>query len=155
MRNIEYTLKKLIEIFPDFNDIGVRIGENIESLDELKAFFDEGDDNYDQNIENMMDSLLDVLEIAEGIDDKKYCEETLKPTIEDMDKKLEEQVVLYKERVQELQESLLSSLNERNKIIKTRIENSKTIDLAEERLNQGIKINELLNEVLKEVEERN
>lgn len=155
MRNIEYTLKKLIEIFPDFNNIGVRIGENIESLDELKAFFNEDDDNYAQNIENMMDSLFDVLEIAEGIDDKKYCEETLKPTIEDMDKKLINEVNSYKERVQELQESLLSSLNERNKIVKTRIENSKTIDLAEERLNQGIKINELLNEVLSEVEERN
>lgn len=155
MRNIEYTLKKLIEIFPDFNNIGVRIGENIESLDELKAFFNEDDDNYAQSIENLMDSLLDVLEIAEGIDDKKYCEETLKPAIEDMDKKLIDEVKTYKERVQELQESLLSSLNERNKIVKNRIENSKTIDLAEERLNQGIKINELLNEVLKEVEEKN
>lgn len=155
MRSVEYTIKKLIEVFPDFNDIGVRIGENIESLDELKAFFNEDDDNYDQNIENMMDSLLDVLEIAEGIDDKRYCRDTLKPTIEEMDKKLEDEVKTYKERVQELQESLLSSLNERNKIVKTRIENSKTIDLAEERLNQGIKINELLNEVLKEVEEKN
>lgn len=155
MRNIEYTLKKLIEIFPDFNNIGVRIGENIESLDELKSFFNEDDDNYAQSIENMMDSLFDVLEIAEGIDDKKYCEETLKPTIEDMDKKLIDEVDSYKERVKDLQESLLSSLNERNKIVKTRIENSKTIDLAEERLNQGIKINELLNEVLKEVEEKN
>lgn len=155
MRNIEYTLKKLIKVFPDFNDIGVRIGENIESLDELKSFFNEDDDNYAQSIENMMDSLFDVLEIAEGIDDKKYCEETLKPTIEDMDKKLIDEVKTYKERVQELQESLLSSLNERNKIVKTRIENSKNIDLAEERLNQGIKINELLNEVLKEVEEKN
>lgn len=155
MRNIEYTLKKLIEVFPDFNDIGVRIGENIESLDELKAFFNEDDDNYAQSIENMMDSLLDVLEIAEGIDDKKYCEETLKPTIEEMDKKLEDEVSSYKRRVQELQESLLSSLNERNKIVKTRIENSKNVDLAEERLNQGIKINELLNEVLKEVEDKN
>lgn len=155
MRNIEYTLKKLIEIFPDFNNIGVRIGENIESLDELKAFFNEDDENYEQNIENLMNSLFDVLEIAEGIDDKKYCEETLKPTIEDMDKKLINEVNSYKKRVQDLQESLLSSLNERNKIVKTRIENSKTIDLAEERLNQGIKINELLNEVLKEVEEKN
>lgn len=155
MRSAEYTLKKLIEIFPDFNDIGVRIGENIESLDELKAFFNEDDENYEQSIENMLDGLFDVLEIAEGIDDKKYCEETLKPTIEDMDKKLIDEVKSYKERVQELQESLLSSLNERNKIVKTRIENSKTIDLAEERLNQGIKINELLNEVLKEVEEKN
>ena len=155
MRSVQYTLKKLIEIFPDFNNIGVRIGENIESLDELKAFFNEDDDNYGQNIENMMDSLFDVLEIAEGIDDKKYCEETLKPTIEDMDKKLIDEVKTYKERVQDLQESLLSSLNERNKIVKTRIENSKNIDLAEERLNQGIKINELLNEVLKEVEDKN
>lgn len=155
MRSVEYTIKKLIEVFPDFNDIGVRIGENIESLDELKAFFNEDDDNYAQSIENMLDGLFDVLEIAEGIDDKKYCEETLKPTIEDMDKKLIDEVKSYKERVQELQESLLSSLNERNKIVKTRIENSKTIDLAEERLNQGIKINELLNEVLKEVEEKN
>lgn len=155
MRSTEYTLKKLIEIFPDFNNIGVRIGENIESLDELKAFFNEDDDNYAQSVENMMDSLFDVLEIAEGVDDKKYCEETLKPTIEDMDKKLIDEVDSYKKRVQELQESLLSSLNERNKIVKTRIENSKTIDLAEERLNQGIKINELLNEVLSEVEEKN
>lgn len=155
MRSVQYTLKKLVEIFPDFNDIGVRIGENIESLDELKAFFNEDDDNYAQSIKNMVDSLLDVLEIAEGIDDKKYCEETLKPTIEDMDKKLIDEVNSYKKRVQELQESLLSSLNERNKIVKTRIENSKTIDLAEERLNQGIKINELLNEVLKEVEDKN
>lgn len=155
MRSTEYTLKKLIEIFPNFNDIGVRIGENIESLDELKAFFNEDDENYEQSIENMLDGLFDVLEIAKGIDDKKYCEETLKPTIEDMDKKLIDEVKSYKERVQELQESLLSSLNERNKIVKTRIENSKTIDLAEERLNQGIKINELLNEVLKEVEEKN
>lgn len=155
MRSVQYTLKKLIEIFPDFNNIGVRIGENIESLDELKAFFNEDDDNYAQSIENLMNSLFDVLEIAEGIDDKKYCEETLKPTIEDMDKKLIDEVKTYKERVQELQESLLSSLNERNKIVKTRIENSKNIDLAEERLNQGIKINELLNEVLSEVEEKN
>lgn len=155
MRSVEYAIKKLIEIFPDFSNIGVRIGENIESLDELKSFFNEDDDNYAQSIENMLDSLLDVLEIAEGIDDKKYCEETLKPTIEDMDKKLIDEVKTYKERVQELQESLLSSLNERNKIVKNRIENSKTIDLAEERLNQGIKINELLNEVLKEVEEKN
>lgn len=155
MRSVEYTIKKLIEVFPDFNDIGVRIGENIESLDELKAFFNEADDNYDQSIENMMDSLLDVLEIAEGIDDKKYCGDILKPTIEDMDKKLIDEVNSYKERVQELQESLLSSLNERNKIVKTRIENSKNINLAEERLNQGIKINELLNEVLNEMEDKN
>lgn len=155
MRSVEYTIKKLIEIFPDFNDIGVRIGENIESLDELKAFFKEDDDNYAQSIENMMDSLFDVLEIAEGIDDKKYCKDTLKPTIEDMDKKLIDEVNSYKERVQELQESLLSSLNERNKIVKTRIENSKNIDLAEERLNQGIKINELLNEVLTDMEDKN
>lgn len=155
MRSVKYTLKKLIEIFPEFNDIGVRIGENIDSLDDLKAFFDEDDDNYDQNIENMMDSLLDVLEIAEGIDDKKYCRDTLKPTIEEMDKNLEDEVSSYKRRVQDLQESLLSSLNERNKVVKTRIENSKTIDLAEERLNQGIKINELLNEVLNEVEDKN
>lgn len=155
MRSVEYTIKKLIEIFPNFNDIGVRIGENIESLDELKAFFNEDDENYEQSIENMLDGLFDVLEIAEGIDDKKYCEETLKPTIEDMDKKLIDEVKSYKERVQELQESLLSSLNERNKIVKTRIENSKNINLAEERLNQGIKINELLNEVLNEMEDKN
>ena len=130
MRSVEYTIKKLIEVFPDFNDIGVRIGENIESLDELKAFFNEADDNYDQSIENMMDSLLDVLEIAEGIDDKKYCGDILKPTIEDMDKKLIDEVNSYKERVQELQESLLSSLNERNKIVKTRIENSKYLTIG-------------------------
>lgn len=152
---MEHALEKLIKVFPEFNDIGVRIDENLNSLGGLKAFFDENDHSYYQGIKNITDSLLDVLNIAEGIDDKKYCRDILKPTIEDMDKKLIDEVKSYKERVQDLQESLLSSLNERNKIVKTRIENSKNIDLAEERLNQGIKINELLNEVLSEVEERN
>ena len=152
---MEHALEKLIKVFPEFNDIGVRIDENLNSLGGLKAFFDENDHSYYQGIKNITDSLLDVLNIAEGIDDKKYCRDILKPTIEDMDKKLIDEVKSYKERVQDLQESLLSSLNERNKIVKTRIENSKNIDLAEERHNQGIKINELLNEVLSEVEERN
>lgn len=152
---MEHALEKLIKVFPEFNDIGVRIDENLNSLGGLKAFFDENDHSYYQGIKNITDSLLDVLNIAEGIDDKKYCRDILKPTIEDMDKKLIDEVSSYKRRVQDLQESLLSSLNERNKIVKTRIENSKNIDLAEERLNQGIKINELLNEVLSEVEEKN
>lgn len=152
---MQYALEKLIKMFPEFNDVGVRLDENLNSLDELKTFFDENDNAYYKGIKNVTDSLFDVLEIAEGIDDKEYCKNALKPTIEDMDKKLIDEVKTYKERVQELQESLLSSLNERNKIVKTRIENSKTIDLAEERLNQGIEINELLNEVLKEVEEKN
>ena len=152
---MEHALEKLIKVFPEFNDIGVRIDKNLNSLGGLKAFFDENDHSYYQGIKNITDSLLDVLNIAEGIDDKKYCRDILKPTIEDMDKKLIDEVSSYKRRVQDLQESLLSSLNERNKIVKTRIENSKNIDLAEERLNQGIKINELLNEVLSEVEEKN
>lgn len=143
-------LEKLMKDFPELAGLTKNISKNLKKINELKMLFEEENEN---NMGDIMDRLMGALEIAEGIDDKKYCEEALKPIIKEMDKKLEEQVVLYRERVKDLQNSLLTSLNERNKIIKNRIENSKTIDLAEERLNKGIKINELLNETLKEMED--
>ena len=145
-------LEKLIKDFPELEGLAKNISKNIKKTDELKTLFEEGKEN---NMDDIMDELMMVLEIAEGIDDKKYCSDTLRPIIEEMDKKLIDEVKTYKERVQDLQDSLLSSLNERNKIIKNRIENSKNIDLAEERLNHGIKIDELLNDVLNEMEEKN
>lgn len=152
---MKHVLEKLVQTFPEFKDMATRIDENVDTLDDLKSFFSEEDDGYKENIGNVWSSLIDVLEIAEGIDDKEYCREKLKPIIEEVDKKLEKQVLEYKEKVKNLQNSLLSSLNEKNKIIKNRIENSKNIDLAEERLNQGIKINELLKETLSEMDKKN
>lgn len=107
--------KKLIEVFPEFEDEAVRIDENLNSLGEIKNFFDENNEEYKKNLKNVLDSLMNVLNIVEGLDNSEYCIETLRPRIEYMDKKLEEELVSYKKRVRDSCKSLSSSLNEINK----------------------------------------
>lgn len=140
------------EIIPKKEEKLSEIKDKSKVLFELSERYGESDKVSDifDTINNAMDNMADI---AEEIEDEDFLNESLMVYVNEVDSFLDLKIEKYKEQLAIERNKAMSALKQRSELITKDLENNKQIKASEVAIENSIKTNDLLKEVLKEMEE--
>lgn len=145
-------VKRFSEIIPEKEKRLNEVKDKSKVLFELSERYGESDrisDIFD-TINSAMDNMADI---AEEIEDEEFLNESLMVYVKEVDEFLDLKIEKYKEQLAIERDKAMSALKQRSELITKDLENNKQIKASEVAIENSIKTNDLLKEVLKEMEE--